>query len=114
MHILKVVFYAGILWADAQQVCGSEHCMTTQRTPKDLVNKINERGKLHETIKCSLSVKITLILFSTCCFLTLVTCITTLTFPIYIQCMFSINFDFLPITMCPERRQTSVIRIIFL
>lgn len=64
MHILKVVFYAGILWADAQQVCGSKHCMTTQRTPKDLVNKINERGKLHETIKCSLSGKITLILFS--------------------------------------------------
>ena len=41
------------------------------------------------------------------------TCITTLTFPIYIRSisvlMFSINLGFLTITMRPERRQTIVI-----
>lgn len=69
--------------------------------------------KLHKEIKWFLSVKITLIFSSNYCFLTLVTCITTLTFPIYIRSisvlMFSINLGFLTITMRPERRQTIVI-----
>ena len=36
MHILELVFYTGILWADTQQFCGSKHCVTTQRTSEDL------------------------------------------------------------------------------
>ena len=64
--------------------------------------------KLRKEIKWFLSVKITLIFSSNYCFLTLVTCITTLTFPIYIRSisvlMFSINLGFLTITMRPEQK----------
>ena len=64
--------------------------------------------KLHETIKWFVSVKITLTFSSNNCILTLGTCITTLTFPIYIRSisvlMFSINLGFLTITMRPEQR----------